>query len=118
MSSNSIKCTQCGFVGWSNEQFCRRCGCNLTYTYQNIHNKHDDEETSKSKSWILWLVVLGVFLIAAALAFIPTNPKEKVNLNSTAKELKKPINTPGEQIDYKEFMVEGKTNIVYFYADW
>lgn len=118
MSSNSIKCPQCGFVGWSSEQTCRQCGCDLTYSYQNIGNDYKIEEPPKTKSFIIWLIVIGVFVFAAAFAFIPTKPKEKVNPNSTAKELKKPINTPGEQIDYKEYMVEGKTNIVYFYADW
>lgn len=77
----------------------------------------NEDKTSASNSWLIWLVVLGFFLVAAAWAFMPAKPKEKVSLNSS-KALKNPVNEPGEEVDYKEYMVAGKTNIVYFYADW
>ncbi|MBI3925109.1 MAG: hypothetical protein HY319_06180, partial [Armatimonadetes bacterium] len=28
------------------------------------------------------------------------------------------INSPGQSVDYNAYLVAGKTNIVYFYADW
>lgn len=124
MSNNSIKCPQCGFVGWVNEQACRRCGCDLTYAYSYNSNLQEEEEKSSSKNWVIWLVGFAVFVVVVTLAFTPTTNKpkeEKVVLNSGSKpknELKKPVNSPGERVDYKQFMSEGNTNIVYFYADW
>lgn len=126
MSSNSIKCPQCGFVGWANEQFCRRCGCDFNYAYSYNSYIQEEEEKPSSKNWIIWLVGFAVFVVVATLAFAPNTKKpkeEKVVLNSGSESkpkaaLKKPINTPGERVDFKQFMSEGNTNIVYFYADW
>lgn len=79
----------------------------------------NENKLSASNSWLIWLVVLGFFVVAVAWAFIPAKPGEKISLNSSSsKALKIPVNEPGEGVDYKEFMAEGKTNIVYFYADW
>jgi len=115
-SNSSIKCPQCGFIGWSNEQSCRRCGCDWTYVYPTSFA--DEETSSSSKKRLIWLSVLAVFLVVVAIAF-KLQPKENILPNNTSrKEIKKPLNKPGERVDYKEYMVAGKKNVVYFYADW
>jgi cytochrome oxidase Cu insertion factor (SCO1/SenC/PrrC family) len=114
-------------MNWSNEQFCRRCNCDLAYAYQfqNNYNNYEEEKPKMSKAWLIWLIVPVVFVGVLVLAFGMPKEKKKIVYNSSPEELKKPmqelkkpINQSGERIDYKQFMVEGKTNIVYFYADW
>jgi|GEM_PF-4137486 len=116
-SNSSIKCPQCGFTGWINEQNCRRCGCDWTYVYPTSITNEEELSSSSSKKWLIWLAIIAVFVVVVAIAFKP-QPKEKVQLSSSSKEIKKPLTTPGERVDYKEYMVGGKTNVIYFYADW
>lgn len=38
--------------------------------------------------------------------------------DASAKPSQKPLNTPGQDVDYSSYLRMGRTSIVYFYADW
>ena len=126
MSVYNVQCPQCGFIGWSNEQFCRNCGCNWLFPvpgYQNNFAEKPDNGSS-SRAW-MWALFLGLCVVTALFAFWTTqqdSSRQKSSIASTPNgdppKLKKPLNDDGAQVDFKQYMVAGKTNIVYFYADW
>ena len=44
--------------------------------------------------------------------------KSKGRGSSSAKPSAKPLNTPGEDYDFRPYLTQGRFSIVYFYADW
>jgi hypothetical protein len=128
MSVYNVQCPQCGFIGWSNEQFCRNCGCNWTYAFPGYQNNFAENSNSgsSSKAW-MWALFLGLCLVTALFAFWSTQQDSSQGKSSSTvstpnndplPKLKRPLNDDGSQVDFKQYMVAGKTNIVYFYADW
>lgn len=80
---NSVKCAQCGFLGWSDVDFCRKCGAPLassdhTYTYnpQGAYGGSHGGELKKGLAifslviGILNLFTLGLLGVGAILGIV------------------------------------------------
>src|ERR1700682_4665691 len=64
----SAKCSACGFVGWSDAQFCKKCGAEVTphsvdgayQTRQNRPGYQGGSEANLNTSLATWSLVLGI----------------------------------------------------------
>ncbi|HVS82945.1 MAG TPA: thermonuclease family protein [Pyrinomonadaceae bacterium] len=56
-----------------------------------------------------------LFTRKAAIANTPSNAKGR---SALAKPSAKPLNRTGEDYDFRAYLTQGRTSIVYFYADW
>lgn len=111
----NAQCPRCGLVNWETDVNCRRCGTPL----QADKEAAAPGSTLPLKKFVLFLVVAGVVaLLAVKYWFASPSPPGPTSSTVATSVNKKPLNTPGEEIDVRQYLASDKHTVVYFYADW
>lgn len=108
----SVKCQNCGLVDWEADQHCRRCG--NSFTNQKTDEADNYAPTSPLKN-LFFILVVVLLISAVAYKYWPTNFQSSLTASDSAH---KSLNIPGEAIDVRQHLAQGRQTIVYFYADW
>lgn len=117
----SAQCPRCELINWETDVNCRRCGATLHSSDNEASFRPERPGTLPLKKIVLFIAVAGVAsMLAFKHWFGSPDPLAPTTVTSTAPLAinKKPLNTPGEEIDVRQYLAADKHTIVYFYADW